>query len=83
MVANVEFYGPHPSESGRTTVWWVRSLANESHLGEVRWYAPWRRYTFWPASGSIFDSACLNEVVGLMDEAMAARKKARIAAGPK
>ena len=31
-------------------------------LGEIRWYAPWRRYVFAPASATLFDADCLGEV---------------------
>jgi len=31
-------------------------------LGEVRWYAPWRRYVFAPASATVFDAGCLAEI---------------------
>jgi len=31
-------------------------------LGEVRWYAPWRRYAFYPRVNTLFDYKCLNEL---------------------
>jgi hypothetical protein len=48
----------------KTRQWVVlsESLSREQ-LGEVRWYAPWRRYCFYATvSGVIFDAACLMEL---------------------
>ncbi len=45
-------------------------------LGVIKWYAPWRRYCFWPASHCLFDRSCLSEVIEFIDEQMQARKVA-------
>ena len=29
------------------------------HLGDIRWYGPWRQYVFEPAQGTIFNVECL------------------------
>lgn len=28
-------------------------------LGNISWYAPWRRYCFYPSGGTILDERCL------------------------
>ncbi len=59
------------SDTGRTKVFLVASIGG-SALGAIRWYAHWRRYTLQPDSGTVWDAACLREVVefirGLMEE---------------
>jgi hypothetical protein len=32
-------------------------------LGKIKWYAPWRRLCFFPGPGSVYDAACLEEIV--------------------
>lgn len=32
------------------------------YLGEVRWYAQWRQYAFYPAEGTVFEKTCLNDI---------------------
>lgn len=65
------------SASGKTKVWSADSKGDASVLGEVRWYAPWRRYTFQPSEGTIFDAACLDEITVFLHERMAERKARR------
>ena len=45
----------------RTRKYQVLSRRSNAWLGEVRWYAQWRQYTFFPVN-SIFDRHCLREV---------------------
>jgi hypothetical protein len=51
------------SASGKTKVWSV----NYPTLGTVQWYAPWRRYVVYPASGTLFDANCLREIAIFCD----------------
>lgn len=46
----------------RTKIWRVRSAGSGTVLGQVSWFAHWRRYTFTPEAGMVFDAACLSEV---------------------
>lgn len=60
----------------KTKVWFVQSQANAMTLGNVRWYAPWRRYVFHPSGivGLLFDSSCLKEITEFIDLEMKKRK---------
>ncbi len=71
-------------DTGRTKVWAVSSVGH--HLGEVRWFAGWRRYTFVPtatvdADGGVrtvlFDAECLRELADFMDARMGERDAER------
>lgn len=61
------------SASGRTRIYKVWSTANNSFLGDVKWYSPWRRYVFYPANGVLFDAACLKDITNHLVELMANR----------
>lgn len=52
---------------GNTKTWWVREIAaavDGPALGIIKWFAPWRRYAFFPATGSLFESECLQNIAG-------------------
>lgn len=62
-MSNLAFVPSVPSASGKTKTWSVSSTFNGSYLGTVRWYAPWRKYCFFPKGGdTVFDQGCLAEV---------------------
>jgi hypothetical protein len=66
-----------PSPSGRTAIFDVQSKTGV-HLGDIKWFAPWRRYTFTPIDGNtVFDSACLKEITQFIDKQMEERRAAR------
>lgn len=46
-------------------------------LGRVSWYSPWRRYSFFPEPGTLFESQCLRDIAAFCDWLMAERKAAR------
>ena len=58
--------------TGKTLKWAVSK--GDLRLGEIEWYAAWRRYCFFPHGSTLFDSSCLKEIVDFIDSAMAARK---------
>lgn len=58
-------FSVHALGESRTTQTWTVLSASAS-LGEVRWYSPWRRYAFYPAPGTVFDTACLEELANFV-----------------
>ena len=60
---------------GNTGKTWKYRVANSAtKLGEVKWYAPWRRYCFFPSGSVLFDASCLREITMFMDSKMMERK---------
>jgi len=56
-------FGEGPkSASGLTKSWYVSSIG--SQLGYVKWYAPWRKYCYFPAQDIILDEHCLADIAG-------------------
>ncbi len=47
------------SKSGKTNIWKVLDRCNVN-LGDIRWYAQWRRYAFFPLGGTIYEQDCLD-----------------------
>ena len=71
----IEFTDAGASPSGKTKRWAVTAKAAPAvALGTVRWYAPWRRYTF-QATESIFDGECLQEITDFVNKATSEHKE--------
>lgn len=58
----VNFIPGSNSESGKTKSWFVETKGGAHHLGVVKWYAPWRKYAFHPASLTVFEEDCLRDI---------------------
>ena len=59
------------ADTGKTKVFEVRRLGGAT-LGMVKWYGPWRQYTFFPAPITVWNNDCLKAIItfifGLMEE---------------
>ena len=59
-----------------TARWDVRAM-NYAYLGEVKWFAHWRKYCFFPSRDTVFDQGCLREISDFIEHETAAHKAAR------
>ena len=56
-----EYRGILPGQ--KTRRWDVLSKYDDAgRLGEIKWFARWRKYSFFPADGCIFEEVCLREI---------------------
>jgi hypothetical protein len=78
-VANacVSFRLNYRSLKGRTETWEVWSLHDAIHLGQVRWYSRWRRYCFFPSSGTVYDPDYLRSIARFLEEETASQRKGK------
>ena len=55
----------------------VLNVVNTSHqfLGDIRWYGPWRQYTYTPEENTTFNHQCLKDIASVLDTLNAAHKK--------
>jgi len=44
-------------------------------LGQVKWFAQWRQYTFFPTNETIFSKGCLRDIEDFIQSCMDLRKK--------
>ena len=49
-------------QGAKTDTWEVWGTVHSGHLGQVRWYAPWRKYSFFPAANTIWEQDCLRSI---------------------
>jgi hypothetical protein len=55
-----------PSKSGKTNIYQV--ISNGVHLGDIKWYAPWRKYAFFPESETLYEQDCLKDIARFLEE---------------
>ena len=60
----IEFRRSAPDPKKVTAAWVVVPNGGGALLGQVKWYAPWRCYAFFPESGTVFERACLERIAG-------------------
>ena len=46
----------------KTRLWEVWANASDNILGKIRFWGAWRKYTFAPAQGTVFDASCMREI---------------------
>lgn len=61
----------------KTNVYTIFSKSLGDRLGEIKWYAPWRQYCFFPDEGTVWSKGCLNEVNVFIKQFMDAWKLGR------
>ena len=59
----------------KTKVWLVQSKSDEFGLGEIKWYANWRQYCFFPTNDSVWSVGCLEDIKRFISEANETRHK--------
>jgi hypothetical protein len=74
-MSNLNFLASGCSASGLTSIWEVRSAHTDILLGNIAWYAPWRRYTYQDKGQNIYDATCFREIADFLDTQMEARKQ--------
>ena len=63
----LEFREIGKSASGKTKIISVLSKESGGVLAQIRWFAPWRKYTLKTYDDYYFDSTCLMEIVAELD----------------
>jgi hypothetical protein len=66
----IEFVYEGPSKSGKTKVWNVDTTGEKdggpvwiAHtIGTIKWFAPWRKYCFFPEGATTFEWTCLRDI---------------------
>jgi len=67
-------------EGNRTVTILVRNRKDDFLLGVIKWYGPWRQYTFYPTEQSaLFNYKCLREIAEVcLARTMGQREQARL-----
>jgi hypothetical protein len=60
----IEFRVKH--DTGKTKVYDVVAKERGEMLGEVKWFARWRKYAFFPAPGTLYEEDCLKDIASFL-----------------
>ena len=61
-------------ETLKTSIWSCYSNY-DLHLGQVKWYAQWRQYVFYPTATTLYNKTCLDDISDFIKQLMEERKK--------
>ena len=42
-------------------------------IAEIKWYAPFRKYSFFPSEMTVFETQCLSDIISFIKDLMEAR----------
>ena len=72
--SDIAFAGDHitifslPPGSPRTvTKLWSVVAEGGSVLGMIKWYAPWRKYAFFPFTDTLYEEVCMREIANFIE----------------
>lgn len=69
MKTNYEFiYFEKTERKPKTSVWACVSRRSGDEIGNVRWYGPWRQYSFFPANQTVFNRGCLLDILDFLKQ---------------
>lgn len=60
--------------SKKTKTFEINAKEGGYKLGVVKWYASWRKYSFFPEPNTLFESKCLQDITDFMNGLMEERK---------
>ena len=64
--------------TGKTKAWNVFSTHPPNpFLGQIKWFSSWKKYSFFPASDTLFEVDCLNEISNFIETEMKEFKKSK------
>jgi hypothetical protein len=61
-------------DTGKTKIWRITTKEEGFVLGEIKWYAPWRKYSFFPLGETIYENTCLMDIVNFIQTQTEVRK---------
>lgn len=58
----------------KTKVYHIFSESSDTIIGEIKWYANWRQYCFYPYQKTVWSRGCLIDINSFLKELMDERK---------
>jgi hypothetical protein len=60
--------------TGKTKMFLCINKEYKSQLGVVKWYGPFRKYSFFPLPDIVFETDCLKNIASFLESLMLERK---------
>lgn len=58
----------------KTKMFLVVNTENEESIGLIKWYGPFRKYSFFPNANTVFEHKCLRDITSVLEGLMEMRK---------
>lgn len=71
----LSFFKENRDAKAKTDWFTVCNKESGDYLGIVKWYAPFRKYSFFPKGGIVLEPVCLGHISEFLTELMEERKK--------
>ena len=52
----------------KTPIYHIINNSMRISIGSIKWFAPWRKYCFYPSTGTVWDNKCLQQILDLLNE---------------
>lgn len=62
---HLKFVEAEPAPKTRRVL--VVNKHDDSQLGNIGWFGRWRRYAFYPLSGTVFEQDCLRDIASYIE----------------
>ena len=76
-VGNYFFIIKIPYADRKTPIYYIFEH-NTNCIGEIKWYAPWRKFCFYPDKDTVWDSKCLTDLLEQLDKINLEYKEKRL-----
>ena len=64
--------------TGKTKIWDVVTKDGATLLGQIKWYSPWRKYSFFPSENTVSEPTCLKDIASFIEGEMYERKMRKL-----
>ena len=59
---HITFQHLGPRSGNKTSDFYVRNSKDRGVIGTVKWFGRWRKYSFFPEPGTVYEETCLREI---------------------
>ena len=75
MATHITFEPADAPSTAKTKRWNVIAKDGNIPLGQIRWFAQWYQYSFYPAPDTIFEKTCLRDIADFCETESRAHRK--------
>jgi len=59
----------------KTKIYSINTIGDNTRIGIIKWYGPWRQYCFLPEPDTVFSKGCSEHINNFIQKLMDERKK--------
>lgn len=70
----IEFQKQYGIPEKKTDTYLILTKDSGNCIGIIKWYAAWRKYSFFPNPNCVFETQCMRDIISFIDGLMLQRK---------